>query len=375
MPDVDAIVVGSGPNGLAAAIVLARAGRLGARARGGRHGRRRRPLGRADAAGIRARRLLGDPPARGRVAVLPRAAARASTALEWIEPPAALAHPFDDGDRGAARALAGGERRRRSARTTRALAALIGPLVRDAEPLLEDLLGPLRVPAHPLALARFGAAAPRRRRRRSPGSPSAASRRAALFAGLAAHSMLPLDRPPSAAFGLVLGLLGHAVGWPLARGGSQQIADALASYLRSLGGEIETGRRVASLAELGGRVAVLLDVTPRGSCATGRRPAPRPLPPRLGALPLRAGRVQARLGARRADPVAGRGVRARGDRAPRRHARGDRRVGGGAGARRASRSGRSCCSPSRASSTRRARRRDSTPRGRTATSRTARPST
>src|SRR5262249_13949098 len=85
-----------------------------------------------------------------------------------------------------------------------------------------------------------------------------------LFAGLAAHSMLRLDRPPTAAFGLTLGLLAHAVGWPFARGGSQQLSDALASYLRSLGGEIETGRPVESLAELGNPRAVLLDLTPRG---------------------------------------------------------------------------------------------------------------
>jgi phytoene dehydrogenase-like protein len=88
-----------------------------------------------------------------------------------------------------------------------------------------------------------------------------------LFAGLAAHSMLPLGRPPSAAFGLMLGLLGHAVGWPFPRGGSQRLSDALASYLRSLGGEIETGRRIESLAEVGDARAVLLDVTPRGLLA------------------------------------------------------------------------------------------------------------
>jgi phytoene dehydrogenase-like protein len=76
--------------------------------------------------------------------------------------------------------------------------------------------------------------------------------------------MLPLERPPSAAFALMLGLLGHAVGWPFPRGGSQALSDALASYLRSLGGEIETGRRVESLAELGETRLVVLDVTPRG---------------------------------------------------------------------------------------------------------------
>jgi phytoene dehydrogenase-like protein len=76
--------------------------------------------------------------------------------------------------------------------------------------------------------------------------------------------MLRLERPPSAAFGLILGLLGHAVGWPFPRGGSQRLSDGLASYLRSLGGEIETGRKVESLSELGETRPVLLDVTPRG---------------------------------------------------------------------------------------------------------------
>ncbi|MGH3054039.1 MAG: phytoene desaturase family protein, partial [Gaiellaceae bacterium] len=89
-------------------------------------------------------------------------------------------------------------------------------------------------------------------------------------------SMLRLDRPPSAAFGLTLGLLAHAVGWPFPRGGTQRLSDALASYLRSLGGEIETGRRVESLAELGDAQLMLLDVTPRGLLAlAGDRLPPR----------------------------------------------------------------------------------------------------
>ena len=93
----------------------------------------------------------------------------------------------------------------------------------------------------------------------------AGERARALFAGNAGHAMLPLEARGSAAFGLVLATLGHAVGWPLARGGSQTIADGLASYLRSLGGEIETGRPVGSLAELGGAPTILLDVTPASS--------------------------------------------------------------------------------------------------------------
>src|SRR5262249_12412771 len=84
----------------------------------------------------------------------------------------------------------------------------------------------------------------------------------ALFAGLAAHSCLPLELRGSAGFGLVLGLLGHAVGWPLPRGGSQQIANALAAHLRALGGEIQTNRRVENLGQLPLARAILFDVTP-----------------------------------------------------------------------------------------------------------------
>ena len=139
---------------------------------------------------------------------------------------------------------------------------LMAPLVARREALVEDLLAPLARPRHPAALARFSlrAALPA----------SVVARRSfrgekarGLFAGLAAHSILPLTRAPSAAFGFVLALLGHGVGWPFARGGSQRLADALVSYLRSLGGEVETGRLVASLAELDGADRVLLDVTPR----------------------------------------------------------------------------------------------------------------
>jgi phytoene dehydrogenase-like protein len=85
----------------------------------------------------------------------------------------------------------------------------------------------------------------------------------AILAGLAAHAVLPLDRLPSAAITLMLGIAGHAVGWPFPRGGAQRIADALAQYLRSLGGELRTGWRVTTVDELPSARAVLLDVTPR----------------------------------------------------------------------------------------------------------------
>ena len=256
----DAIVVGSGPNGLAAAIVLAEAGRSvlvleAADTVGGgvRTAELTLPGFRHDVCSAIHPLGLGSPFFR----TLPLS----EHGLEWIHPPAPLAHPFDDGtaallersvDATAAQ-LAGDET---------AYRRLMVPLVRSADALLDETLKPLRLPRHPLLLARFGLSAIR------PAQAFARSRfdgeRArGLFAGLAAHSMLPLTKPTSAAFGLVLGMLGHAVGWPLPRGGSQTLADALGAHLRSLGGEIECGQPVESLAELPPARAVLLDVTPR----------------------------------------------------------------------------------------------------------------
>ena len=175
--------------------------------------------------------------------------------------PGGVAHPFDDGTA----ALL--ERSLRDTAATiggdgAAWLRLMRPLVRKADVIIGEILGPLRLPRPPLTLARFGleailpATRVARRRFQEP-------RAKALFAGLAAHSMLPLTRSPSAAAGLVLALLGHHVGWPFARGGSQAIADALSSYLRSLGGEIETRPRVELLDDLPRARLVLADVTPR----------------------------------------------------------------------------------------------------------------
>ena len=256
----DAIVVGSGPNGLAAAITLAQAGR--------------------SVLLVEAKDTIGGG-ARSSELTLPGFVHDICSAihplgvaspffsnlplsehgLEWVYPPASVAHPLDDGT---AVVL------ERSVEATSetlgrdgaAYRKLFGPLVADWPRLADGLLGPFRPPRHPIAMARFGLRAVRPARRLAEGR-FKEERARALFAGLAAHSFLPLERPLSAAFALVLGTTGHAIGWPLPKGGSQQISNALASYLRSLGGEIETGRNVKSMDELEPAKAVLFDVTPR----------------------------------------------------------------------------------------------------------------
>ncbi|NPV09592.1 MAG: NAD(P)/FAD-dependent oxidoreductase [Anaerolineae bacterium] len=256
----DAVVVGSGPNGLAAGIVLAQAGLAvevleGAETIGGgmRTAELTLPGFRHDVCSAVHPLALSSP--------LFRALDLEAHGLQWVQPDLALAHPFDDGSAAVlsrsleeTAAWLGGD--------GPAYLRLLAPLVRAWPALAEDVLAPLRLPRRPTGMARFGwhavrpAASLAREWFRGP-------RAQALFAGLAAHAMVPLHRPPSAAYGLVLAMAAHSVGFPVARGGSQSLAEALALELRSLGGRIEAGRPVRSLGELGTAQLVLLDVTPR----------------------------------------------------------------------------------------------------------------
>jgi phytoene dehydrogenase-like protein len=256
----DAVVVGSGPNGLAGAIVLAQAGlsvlvveRADTIGGGTRSAELTLPGFVHDVCSAVHPMAAGSPFLR----TLPLA----QHGLEWIDPPAALAHPFDDGTAITVKRSIASTADEFGASGDEYLNLMV-PLVEDWPDLEWPLLGSLSFPKNPLALARFGATAlcPASRFSRKTFSTSKAR---AVFAGIAAHSVLPMERIPSASFGLVLGTTAHAFGWPFPRGGAQRIADSLASYFRSLGGEIVTGTTVQSLDQLPPSRAVLCDVSPK----------------------------------------------------------------------------------------------------------------
>jgi phytoene dehydrogenase-like protein len=257
----DAVVVGSGPNGLAAAITLARAGRSV------------QVLEAAETIGGGARSAELTLP--GFVhdvcsTIHPFAVASpffrmlplAEHGLTYCHPSAPLAHPFDDGTAAVLERSVVDTARSLDRCDGAAYARLMGPSAGLARRLIGEPFGTLRALRHPIALARFGLLAARSAAGVAT-TTFAGERARGLLAGLGAHAMLPLEQTPSGGFGLVLGLLGHVVGWPVARGGSQRLSDALASYLRSLGGTIASGRRVDRLGDLPPARAALFEVAPR----------------------------------------------------------------------------------------------------------------
>ncbi len=256
----DAVVVGSGPNGLAAAIELARAGRrvrvFEANSQTG--------------GGCRSDELtlpgfVHDTCSAihplGVASPFFRTVPLAEHGLEWVDPPLALAHPFPDGS-AAVLSTELDETLASVGEDGSAWREMFGPLIDDFDILIGPLLGPLRIPAHPVAMGRFGLLGLRPAVSLA-GAKFSGEKARGLFAGMAAHSILDLHKPATAAFGLVLGMVGHVVGWPIPKGGSQQITNALVRELESLGGEIVTDTPVTSLDIAGDAGAVLFDTNPR----------------------------------------------------------------------------------------------------------------
>lgn len=257
--EYDAVVIGSGPNGLAAAILLQQHGLSVLLIEG------KETIG----GGMRTAELT-LPGFKHDIcsAIHPLAAGSPffetlpleKHGLEFVYPEIAAAHPFDNG-KAAVLKQSVEETAQLLGEDAAIYQKLIRPVVKDWPSIAPDVLGPLHFPKHPMAMARFGLTA--LRCAISVAAKFKTEEAKGFFAGMSAHSMIPLTKLSSAAAALVLMANGHLKGWPLPKGGSQKIADALASYFISLGGRIETNTYITSLDQLPSSHAVLFDITPR----------------------------------------------------------------------------------------------------------------
>jgi len=259
-PSYDAVVVGSGPNGLAAAIALATTGLSTLVVE-----RAAEPGGGARTTELTLPGFLHDVCS----SVHPFALASpffvrlplASLGFEAVQPPAALAHVLDR-DRVVTLERSVDETARQFGDDAEAYRSLFTPLVERFADLAAMTLGPFRLPSHPGLLAHFALDALKPLKAlagndfRDPGA-------SALLAGIAGHAMRPLDEPMTSAFALLLGAAGHAVGWPVVRGGSRELTRALVTHFTTLGGELVCGHEVRTLRDLPQARAFLFDVTPR----------------------------------------------------------------------------------------------------------------
>jgi phytoene dehydrogenase-like protein len=257
--DYDAVVIGSGPNGLAAAITLQQQG--------------------LSVLLLEAKDTIGGGTRTAELtlpgfhhdvcsAILPMAATSPffttlpleQYGLEYLYPPVEAAHPFDDGSAAVLKRSVS-ETARLLGADEAAYLSLMQQVVADWPLIAKDILGPLRFPKYPLRMARFGLKA----------LPSAATiskrfiteKAKGLWAGMTAHSIQPLTNYTTSAIGLVLSAAGHLYGWPVPKGGAISVANALARYFESLGGKIQTGFTVSNLQQLPSAHAVLFDVTPK----------------------------------------------------------------------------------------------------------------
>jgi phytoene dehydrogenase-like protein len=255
----DAVVVGAGPNGLTAAAILSLAGLKvlvveGNPTIGG--GCRTESL---TLPGF-AHDVCSAIHPMGAVSPVFELLGLTGLGVEWVPAPLPLAHPLDDG-RAAVLSRDLSQTSASLGEDGRAWARLVGPFVAQHRAFFAEILKPVRMPWHPLLMARFGAVGLQSCERVARRFATAAAR--ALLAGNAAHSVLPLDAAASASFGIVLAVAGHAMDWPCARGGSRRIVEALAAAARAAGCEIATGTFVRSLSDLPSSRAVLFDLTPR----------------------------------------------------------------------------------------------------------------